>query len=754
MGVTHMVRNADELAAVWGQVSAGDIISLASGDYGDALLRRVKFDIPVTLRSEDPENPAVFETLSISESKGLVVENVEVVLQVDEETSAGVRGVYISKSEDIIIRDSVIVGGDAVVGVPTDTDPETIPNGVPYIGEPIGTAVYITDSQNIEVSDNEVTDYQRGVTVLSSDQVLVADNDIHDLRGTPFRSNGSHNVTVEGNEFTNFNPINFGGYGDHGDFIHFWEGSIDEPITNLVVRDNFFHQGEGNIILGIIFSTPPESSGFENVIVENNVLYNGDRAGIVLENVHNGNVANNTLIQSSGDDIRSAPGIRIDFASSDINVIDNLASEVAIIGDRVDVGSITIQRNVDVQSHSPQGNNYVGDILLNGLVDPTDALRSDFALVPGLTGVGVGADIQNDDTVFFSAETASNDRTSLSTTLNVENPADGDATYTFYFSDGTSIEGTDVRHTFTEAGRHEVKLVADVNGRIETVTRTIEVFDPVKFDLGDLASFGEAVSLLGDVSVSGNRADFGGAAAQIEVVGIAKELEDLTEFSASFRFAFDEQSAGRETLARVTNYFTVMADSEKLTAVIWLDDGSVTKLEAVVPGLQSGNAFDIALVFDELTGTAGLYVDGAVVAQQEGIEQAMGNGGSARLYIGGSGSTTDFTGWIENFVIQTDASAIRPNDLLSGGNEEHQLIGGTSSITFDDLHRNDLIKDFDTGEDDLLDLRNLSDIQNFDDVLAASEEVGQNLSIETGDTSSITPVNVSLEYLGADDLLF
>ena len=113
-----------------------------------------------------------------------------------------------------------------------------------------------------------------------------------------------------------------------------------------------FTQGEGEALLGIYLDDNLNNLGFENVVIDNNLIYNGDSQGIRLENVNGASLINNTLLQSN-DELNDNPGIVLKLNSQNIAMEDNILGHITI--DEKDVTGIA----PDLLDTISQNNNLI-----------------------------------------------------------------------------------------------------------------------------------------------------------------------------------------------------------------------------------------------------------------------------------------------------------------------------------------------------------------------------------------------------------
>jgi VCBS repeat-containing protein len=99
-------------------------------------------------------------------------------------------------------------------------------------------------------------------------------------------------------------------------------------------------------------------------------------------------------------------------------------------------------------------------------------------------------------------------------------------------------------------------------------------------------------------------------------------------------------------------------------------------------------------------------------------------------------------------------------DILAGGEGNDTLIGGLGNDTFifGNLSGNDVIEDFTPGKGkkggDVIDLAEVSSVNNFNELMNAASEGGGNVILDLGGGNSITLVGVQLGQLGSDDFIF
>lgn len=321
---TFNVSTAAQLSAALASAHAGDTILLAGGSYGDFAISNLSFSSQVTIESADPTNPAVFSTISMNGAHGLTFENIEVHFVPNATTVAWDSAVKITNSSDITIVHSNLVGGLAVNGVPQSAT--TLDSTQDVIGMPAARAITVSHSSNVQILNDEISTFDRGIVLDDVTGMNISGNEIHDLRRTPIDGGDVSKSLIENNYIHDINPWHWGS-GDHADFIHIWTVPTEQtgPSDGLVIKDNYLAQGSGTAVLGIYLDDNNNGLGFTGAQIVDNVVYNGNAQGLRLESVMNSTVDGNVLIQSSGI-LKVGPGIITAGSTQGLSITHNVIS--------------------------------------------------------------------------------------------------------------------------------------------------------------------------------------------------------------------------------------------------------------------------------------------------------------------------------------------------------------------------------------------------------------------------------------------
>ena len=129
------------------------------------------------------------------------------------------------------------------------------------------------------------------------------------------------------------------------------------------------------------------------------------------------------------------------------------------------------------------------------------------------------------------------------------------------------------------------------------------------------------------------------------------------------------------------------------------------------------------------------------MAGDETAETLMGDAGPNAIYGAGGDDTLVGEGG---------------DDVLDGGSGDDTLTGGLGDdvFVFEDGSGRDVITDFDAaGGDDVIDLRRVTSVSTYADVIAAASQVGDDTVVDLSGSDSLTLLGVNVEDLREEDIL-
>ena len=116
------VTDLTELNAALATASGGEVIRLASGNYGDLSLSNKSFGGTVTIRSADGAGGGVFHSITINTVDFISFDTITVERPLEAGEPNYIYAVFISNSSNVAISNSEIFGS-------VDEDYENDPNG-------------------------------------------------------------------------------------------------------------------------------------------------------------------------------------------------------------------------------------------------------------------------------------------------------------------------------------------------------------------------------------------------------------------------------------------------------------------------------------------------------------------------------------------------------------------------------------------------------------------------------------------------
>lgn len=300
---TIRVTNQTELLAALKVAKAGDTVLLADGNYGDLKLGN-DYTGAVTLKSETPLG-AQFGALELSGATNITLDGLQ--------CATWLKVVNFSK-------------------------------GISVLNSDVNGTLYTKDVDGLTIDNTDVSGGQFGLLLNSVQNFSVTNCHIHEAVEDLMRITGnSYNGLVEGNTIADTT----GGYPLHPDLLQFFGANGVNP-HDIIIRGNLLYDNtvEGQTIAQGIFLSDPQGGGYENILIEENLIRTNSSNTIYInggqENVV---VRNNTLMPGDGDGgaiIRLVPKAGYDNSGTTIegNIAKILLDETkgSIIGDNLFYG--------------------------------------------------------------------------------------------------------------------------------------------------------------------------------------------------------------------------------------------------------------------------------------------------------------------------------------------------------------------------------------------------------------------------------
>jgi Ca2+-binding RTX toxin-like protein len=297
---------------------AGDTIQLAAGNYA-ASLENFHFATDVTITSLDPAHAAVMTSLFVKGVNGLTFQGLDFTVSGATSNNAAI----VESSQDVHFNDVYVHGT-------LNNDPSTD-----------GGGILLRGSSDVSVTNSTFEQLYWGVAHVNSSNVTVSNSDFHDLRMDGVRGGGSSNVTIAGNRFHDFSP----NAGDHGDAIQFWTSGTTTAAHDILVENNVFQRGAGDVAQGVFIRDESGALPFQHVVVRGNLISGGMYNGIAVFGAKDVTIDDN-IVQGFSD-----AKSWIQVSRADGVVLTNNDSNQVILTDTVthssNTGSVVIAQATD-----------------------------------------------------------------------------------------------------------------------------------------------------------------------------------------------------------------------------------------------------------------------------------------------------------------------------------------------------------------------------------------------------------------------
>jgi chitodextrinase len=671
MATTITVSTSAELYKALAGATGGETILLASGDYGNFSLGvKSGFDITfpstVKIASASSDHPAVFTGIALNGAANLSIDNVVFDYTAGGDNTQRDRPNQVNGCTNISITNSTFDGDTA-------HDAAETANGY---GTGIGLSV--RGGEGITIQNNDFYAWHRGAVFDSTTNLKVIGNEVHDIRSDGMDYVNVQNVLIEDNYLHDFRASYASG--DHRDMIQFWTSGTKTPSTDITIRGNVLDIGDGSYTQSIFMRNEMVDSGqagkemyYQNVVIENNTIYNGHLHGITVGETNGLVISGNSVLQSKdgsnpadSDSALWTPSIRVATNSSDVEIIGNA---VATITGYSDQSGWTVKGNAFVQANNPYAPGYYGDVFIDSTLSSNDSLHH-FVALPGgmLDALNAGSSTTQAATAATSGafynigEVDGNgaarvfDASIMSSLLG---SALKGATFQWTFGDGTKASGVTVAHSFASGGDYDVKLVVklangtslNAAGGIEIAGSKVVAFDGsshsfVAYDSGTTQNLGALAKL------DGNELQLGASGTSYKVgskyLSALKNADDVT---INFTLQADKIGSNGELFRVHSAFLASVTSAGQLFFQTTQSDGSVVKMTTKSDiALNDGKSHAVSIDLDD--GKLQVSIDGHNVG-----EIAAGNLSTSMtdLVFGNPWGKTNFVGDISAFSIDVDS---------------------------------------------------------------------------------------------------
>jgi hypothetical protein len=304
---TYNVSTRAGLADAIARVSGGDRIILASGNYGNVDIRNKTWSTDVMLASASSANPARIEILTVNAVSHLSIKSLHIGRPLNPgEASYAIFGYF--RNVSAVTLDDVFVRGSI------DGNPVNDGNGLNFV-----------DSRGVTVKASRFEQLGRGVQMSGSTDLTLTGNVFRQMRTDGMNFANVQRVLIDSNMFSDF----FVGEGDHPDAIQFWTLGTKQASTNIIIRNNQIFQGRGAGTQGIFLTDQVGTLPYQNVRIENNLLYVYDGYnGIMVGHGRGVEIIGNSVLSETRDNQKYWIRLdRVEGATLRNNVADSFISQ-------------------------------------------------------------------------------------------------------------------------------------------------------------------------------------------------------------------------------------------------------------------------------------------------------------------------------------------------------------------------------------------------------------------------------------------
>ncbi|MBM7070221.1 PKD domain-containing protein [Actibacterium sp. 188UL27-1] len=679
-GFVFEVDSAAALREVLATATGGDTVILADGDYGFLKLSQ-QFSETVTIQAAEGADVS-FSGLKMTGSRNLTFDGVTFDYQFKPGDQLLERDFTVQNSHDITFT-NMVFDGDVAAGLSEIDD-----------GYAAGFGLQVRGGSGITVQQSEIKGFYKGLSFSGTNDVTVQENDIHGIR-----SDGINFAAVQGGQIldnhihdfaTNTKLANNHAQADHRDMIQIFTKGTSRPSTDITIDNNRLDMGAGGATQGIWMRNEEVDHGkageemfYRNVTITNNLVINGMANGIGVGETFGLTVTNNTLLPAPGVDWPPTPVIRVQPASRDVQITNNVAKAVnvqdtatkQIRAEGETDTDWTLDRNMTIQTRDPDAPGYLGDLVI-----ATGGGAGSYIPRPGsaLDGTGAGSALLAHDptpdtltALAVVAEDGARNKLSFDATLSA-GPGGilgADARYTWDFGNGQTAEGPAIGYTYPDPGTYTVTLTVEAaDGSRDVIQTTVDIAGPDVFSfdgatgvaaridhgvakelntalpLVDLAEGGQAIKMAGDQAIALPRSAFDG-------------YYGASGFGLDLSLRMDDGTANAGQVIRLHKAMVVHVTGKGEVQLELTPDGAskAIKLTTKGAGLQDGHWHDIHIHWNGISGEMEILVDDAVLASHvlEGQLKPLQNWAPSL----GSPWHKSFTGEIRQIDLQAEPDA-------------------------------------------------------------------------------------------------
>lgn len=693
---TITVSTAAELLSALAASTGGETILLEGGDYGAlSLSAKNKFDLDlegVTIKSADPENPAVFSTMLLHSVSNLTIDGVVFDYTFAAGDLSYTKPFQVASSSGITIINSTF-DGDVATGVSADDD-----------GYGYAYGLVVRNSSGVTVENNDFHNWLRAAIFDTSSDLAVIGNEVYDIRSDGMDFVAVQNVLIEDNYFHDFRAS----YDsiDHRDMIQFWTNGTTTPSTDITINNNIFDIGEGSYTQSIFIRNEVVDNGlagaemfYQNITITNNTIYNSHLHGITVGQTDGLVISGNSIISVPDTNNPAADGsavwiptIRVLASALNVEISNNIVAKITGYTSQSDW---SVTGNVLIQNTDANAAGYYGDVFVTSSMDASNGVHA-YVAQPGgaIDTAGAGstetaAVTELDVYALYNATRTSGgnvvfDASLTQTLLGSEGVG---ATYVWTFGDGTTLEGVTVNHSYAGGDKYGVTLTVTTADRVLTAGSTVVVPGPqvVSYD-ADTQSFvvhhaGTDTSLGKLTSLDGNEIQLGASGTVASIArGNLSTLRGSDDFSIDFSLQADTVGTLGELFRLHISFIASVNKTGNLVFQIFDASGSSKTLTSTGANLSDGAEHDVSVQLSD--GVLQIYIDGTESGSLN-FTGSLPTSGSWDLSFGNPWGKANFAGDLSAFSISVDNGEYGQSETQDLQSDDSQTATSDDSSSVD-----------------------------------------------------------------------
>lgn len=292
---------------------------LGPGTYPRFDLTGIKFDLPITIASADPNNPATIASLLLQDVKGVVFE--DITFQTRQIPLRHTKPFQVLESANVRFSKTQFIGDQSAA-------------------HPLGQGLYVRASINISINRSVFAHWYRGAVFDRSSHLTIRDSKFTRMTSDGLNFSAVSDVRIEQNLIGHFlRDLNSD---DHADMIQFWTRGTTTPNTNIVIKDNALVAGRGGFTHSIFMRNEVVDQiptarymRYANVQIVGNQISNAHTHGISIGQTDGLKIERNALTRApnavpfDSDPRKSQPTIRVHPDSAKVSITKNIVTQIS-----------------------------------------------------------------------------------------------------------------------------------------------------------------------------------------------------------------------------------------------------------------------------------------------------------------------------------------------------------------------------------------------------------------------------------------